>query len=51
MSKDEFVQLASEHVEEHFPKGKTNMRGQAMVLVAMIAKDLIDRGVIEDSES
>lgn len=48
MTKDEFVELASGHVEDHFPKGKTNMRGEAMVLVAMICKDLLDAGVLTE---
>lgn len=51
MTKDEFVALASGHVEDHFPKGKTKMRGEAMVLVAMIAHDLIEAGILTDDES
>lgn len=50
MTKNEFAELASDRVEEYFPKGKTSMRGEAMVLVAMIAKDLIDKDVITDDE-
>lgn len=48
MTKNQFVNLAAAHLEMYFPKGKTNMRGQAMVLVAMLAKDLIDKGVIDE---
>ena len=47
MNKDEFVDKCSDLVEEYFPKGKTTMRGEAMVLVAMITKMLIDEGLIK----
>jgi hypothetical protein len=48
MTKDDFVDKASDLVEEYFPKGKTKMRGEAMVLVAMLAQYLIAEGVIDD---
>lgn len=46
MSKDEFVDKCADLVEEYFPKGKTKMRGEAMVLVAMITKLLMDEGLL-----
>lgn len=48
MKKDDFVDKCADLVEEYFPKGKTKMRGEAMVLVAMITKFLIDEGVINE---
>ncbi len=48
MKRHEFVDKASDLVEEYFPKGKTKMRGEAIVLVAMIAKFLEDEGVIHE---
>lgn len=48
MSKNEFVDKCADLVERFFPKGKTKMRGEAMVLVAMITKMLIDEGLVKD---
>lgn len=42
--------LAADHVDENFPKGETNMRGEAIVLVAQILVDLIAHGAIEVDE-
>ena len=46
LTKDEFVDKCADLVEEYFPKGKTKMRGEAMVLVAMITQYLIEKGLI-----
>lgn len=48
MTKSEFVELASERVEDHFPKGKATMRGEAMILVAMICSDLLKAGLLTE---
>ena len=50
MTKDEFVELASDLIEDHFPKGQCKERGQAMVLVAMVAKRLLDKGILKGKE-
>lgn len=47
MKKADFMDKATDLVEEYFPKGKTKMRGEAMVLVAMIVMYLIEQGVID----
>lgn len=49
MDKDDFVNAAADILEEHFPKGKTNMRGEAMVLVADIARLLLEKGLLTDA--
>ena len=46
MSKDEYMTLASDLVEKHFPKGKTTMRGEAMILVADMLVGLMNAGVV-----
>jgi hypothetical protein len=51
MTKSEFVEMASDYVEQFFPKGKTKMRGEAMILIAMIAKELLDKGLITDKDN
>ena len=48
MTKAEFVETASELVEFHFPKGKAGERGQAMVLVAELAIELLNQGAIDE---
>lgn len=48
MTKDIFVDKCADLVEEFFPKGKTSMRGEAMVLVAMIAVFLVKEGLIDE---
>lgn len=48
MKRDEFVDRCADFVDEYFPKGKTKMRGEAMVLVAMITKMLVEEGIIDD---
>lgn len=47
IDKHDFVTMASELVDEHFPKGQAKERGEAMVLVAMILMALMDKGVVE----
>lgn len=49
ISKSEYVERVSDLVEKHFPKGKTKMRGEAMVLVADILVYLMEEEVIEES--
>lgn len=46
LTKEEFVDKCTDLVEEYFPKGKTEMRGEAMVLVAMITIYLTEQGAI-----
>ena len=50
MTKDQFVAAASIMVEKHFPKGETQMRGEAMVLVADMCRYLMEQKVIGDDE-
>lgn len=47
---ERYMNKVSVLVEDHFPKGKTNMRGEAMVLVADILRFLIEQGVVEDEQ-
>lgn len=48
MKKDQFIDECADLVEQFFPKGKTKMRGEAMVLVAAIVMLLVKNGVIEE---
>jgi hypothetical protein len=45
--KDDFMSAVSDMLEENFPKGVAEERGEAMVLVADILRFLIKEGVVE----
>lgn len=47
ISYDEYIELSTDALDKHFPKGKTKMRGEAMVLIADILTELMQKGVVE----
>lgn len=47
MTRDEFVEIATEYIDQYFPKGKTDMRGEAMVMIGMLTYELMRKGVLE----
>ncbi len=50
IKKNDFVNKASDLMDEHFPKHVAKERGEAMVLVAMLLQYLMEQGVIETEE-
>lgn len=47
----DFMDMVGELVDEHFPKGESKERGNAIVLVAELRRKLIEKGVMENGDT
>lgn len=48
MKRDEFVEIATKYVDIYFPKNKTKMRGEALVMMGMVTYELMRKGVLSE---
>lgn len=50
INRDVFIANCAGFLEDHFPKGKTKMRGEAMVLVSDITRLLMDQKIVKEAK-